>query len=303
VPIIAVSAIVIAALIWTLNIQSIKANRAFVKAFNQFTGAEPPDASIAPSDALFKAIDDSPYLGKSELTGAYSEQIVSLLQDRTLADHELAKLVEDIEQRYLSQENILKRDARFGMFLMNVYLNASSIDPVYNDKLLALAKQVETLSPTRPQIFYMTGRVYMRQGKFEQGLAEFQHAAELAPDVFAAHWNLLAAYLQLGNDDQAMATLSRLKEIQPFTLETYQRVASLYTAAKRLDLAQAILEEALLDFPDNADLYAGIADVYAAQGKNDKARAAVSKAVELEPDLTDQAEEFLKLLEEGSLLR
>lgn len=249
---------------------------------------------------IFEAVDAGPRLGKAELLGVYSEFATGVLQNRAAPDYDVAPMVSGIAERL---EKIIQEhpgDARMDMFLMNLYLNAYRINPEYLDRLLELSKDAIALSPTRPQLYYITGRAHILRGEKDEALADFRKAAELAPNVFDAHWNLFAAYATLGKREEAAAEYSKLKELKRFDVERYLRTATIYGASKLYDDAEKVVQEALGVYPDDPELTAALAQLYAAQGKNKEARALIDQLVTANPALKAQADEFYKKLEDGS---
>lgn len=279
--------------------------RAMAMNYNFVTGyreqlSQPGTYNGEATEKIFEAIDAGPRLGKAELLGVYSEFATGVLQNRAAPDYEVAPMVSGIAERLEKIIQAHPGDARMDMFLMNLYLNANRISPEYLDRLLELSKDAIALSPTRPQLYYITGRAHILRGENDEALADFRTAVELVPNVFDAHWNLFAAYATIGKREEAAAEVKKLKELKRFDVEQYARTASIYASSKLFENAEKVIQDGLIEFPDDAQLIGLLAQIYAAQGKNKEARALIDTLVAANPQLKAQADEFYKKLDDGS---
>jgi tetratricopeptide (TPR) repeat protein len=297
-----VALVLIGSSAWGLNAKTIKNNRIFVSSFRHHLA----DKSVIPVDAadsIFNVFASSAFLGKNEILGVYSEHLVELIQAGEVAREELSAAVDRLTKAMESATALQPDDARYGMYLMNLYLNSSSLHPAYVDRLLELAEKVRQLSPDRPQIYYLTGRAHMIKGEYDKGLADFIFATELAPDIFDAHWNLFAAYATIGDVELANQEIQRLKEIKSFSPQRYVRAASVFSSANNIPAGINILEESVQIFPENIDLHATLAEFYAMAGQNEGARVQAQIVLDLEPSAAADVEDFLRRLNAGELRR
>jgi len=290
--VVGVTGVVMAALIWGGSVRAVQTNRAFVEQYTSLTSQTAPQQIRSTLDDIFAVLDAGPFLGRAELLGVVSEHAVNLLQQRTIPDTVMVSIVSDLTIRFDELRRTVRDDARVNLFQMNLLLNAAYLDTRYAQKLLTLSDETLPLSPTRPQLYYVTGRALMILGRYEEGIEIFKKAVALAPDIFDAQWNLFVAYLTLPDGQglvDAEAVLAKLKEIRPFEIEQYARVASIFAQTKHFDQAEDILREVISVYADaevdiRADLYLGLARLYALQDKKEEALEALRIFDELAPD-------------------
>lgn len=286
---------------WKLNIRPFQANRAFVRHFFAQTSAAQAVYSTEQTRQIFSVFDAAPFLGRQELLGAYSEFVVDRIREKKASESDLRELVDGLAERFdRERAGGYSHDARFNMFQMNLYLNAGAIDSEYYEKVLPLAEVSIPLSPTRPQLYYIRGRTYMNLGRYEEGLADFKKAVELAPKIPDAHSNLFAAYATVGDRDAAREEIVVLRTLIQFDVKAYSRFVSIYVAAGLFDEAQSLLQQALQELPEQAPgLYVGVAEVHALAGNDAEARTAMQEAVRLDPSTATYAEDFYRRLDAG----
>ncbi len=305
-PAILITVIAVVCAVYFINVRPLEANGEFVTYYREETNSTnqvyKPDAT----QKIFAVIDASPYLGRAELLGVYSEFAVGLLQnDTSVSDADFRALVDGLVQRFdRERQQGYNSDARFDMFELNLYLNAGKLDPKYYQDLLTLAERSIPLSPDRPQMYYIRGRAYMSLHRFADGIADFQHAVALAPTIPDAHMNLFAGYATIGDSAKAQAEVEKLKTLQsPLSIDSYARLTSIYVSSKMYDNAIALIQDGMTIHPESkVDLYIGLAQVYAAAGKNKEARAAMQAAVQLDPSVSSYATDFYQRLDAGQFI-
>ncbi len=115
-----------------------------------------------------------------------------------------------------------------------------------------------------------------------------------------SHWNLLTAYILTGQNSLAAGELTKMEEmgLDYSSMVTLQRLTKIYSAVKNFQEITLLYEKMIELEPANADLYAKLAAAYKELGQIAKAKEAVQKALELNPDFKEEAEAFLKSLEE-----
>jgi len=191
-------------------------------------------------------------------------------------------------------------NARHYAFAMTLYNAAANLNTAYYDKVVELGHQALKLSPDRPQFYYSMGQARISQGRFEQGVEYFEKAVELSPNVVESHWNLAAAYIIAGEDELAEQEFAVMEELNfnYYSMNNLLRMVRPYLIRRDFHKLAFIYEELIKLNPNNPDFYAKLAASYREIGEIEKARQAVQKAVELDPDFADEAEVFLRLLEQ-----
>jgi tetratricopeptide (TPR) repeat protein len=280
------------------------ANQKYVALYHEQT-QEGATYDPAVTQKVFDVLDTSPYLGKAELLGVYSEFAVSRLRDTGANPEHMKALVSGLVERFDRERAAgYNQDARFDMFELSLCLNAGFLDPAYFNKVLTLTEEALPLSPDRPQFYSLRGRAYMGLGRNDEGLADFKRAVELAPNIPEAHMNLFRAYLIIGDHVKAQKELQALSTISPFDTQMLARISGVYIAAGLYDDAAKLLQEAIAQLPDSAvEIYIGLAQVYAAAGDAKQAREAMQQAVTLDNSASSYAEDFYRRLDAGELTK
>ena len=134
------------------------------------------------------------------------------------------------------------------------------------------ARQATRLDAELVEPYIILGRVYARDGNLENSLDNFNKAVELAPDDASTYWWRGRFYRDLMRDgNRALADLNTAIELSPARASIYLDRAVLYLrGGGGLDLVRADLEEAI----------------------------SLAQDPRL-PDIIDQAEELLKVVEES----
>ncbi len=291
--------------LWYTVFWPLSVNKEFVSYYFAQTSSQTPGYKPEITKKVFDLIDHSPYLGRAELLGVYSEFAVSRFRDDNPNGDDMKFLASGLEERFdRERAQGYTKDARFNMFELNLLLNAGQFDPIFYEKALALSNESIPLSPDRPQFYYIRGRVYMNMKQYDKGIADFKHAVELAPLIPEAHSNLFAAYATMGDKDHARTELMELSKLMPFDAKAIAHATSVYVAAGLYDEAVNLLQEAIVEFPsEEAQFHVGLAQVYAASGDAKTARKEMETAVKLDPSIAQYTEDFYKKLDAGELTR
>ena len=91
------------------------------------------------------------------------------------------------------------------------------------DEAIAQIKQGIRLNPFPPYYYYVSlGRCYIRKGSYEEALAQYKRALEVAPDSWMTHAGVTVAYSLLGREQEARCAAKKFLEIQPlFSVDLY----------------------------------------------------------------------------------
>jgi len=70
---------------------------------------------------------------------------------------------------------------------------------------------------------YLAGSL-CNTGRFEEAVAEYKKAIQIAPDSFSAHIGLVATYSMMGREKEARAEAAEVLRINPkFSLDNYAK--------------------------------------------------------------------------------
>jgi tetratricopeptide (TPR) repeat protein len=128
---------------------------------------------------------------------------------------------------------------------------------------------------------------YLDQGQFDQAIAEFQAALQIAPDNAQAHYNLGLAYQKQDKLDEAAAAYQKAIQANPNLADVHNNLGLIYKVQGKLDQALASYQEAIRLAPDDDTAHYNLALLYDAQGELDQSILEYEQAVGLNPDNAD----------------
>ena len=100
-------------------------------------------------------------------------------------------------------------------------------------------------------IFYNNrGEVYLREGKFDEAIDDFNTAIEIQPEFVAAYNNRGLAYGRKGENDLAINDFNTAIELQPEFAEAYNNRANVYDDKDDFEKAIADFNTAITLKPD-----------------------------------------------------
>jgi tetratricopeptide (TPR) repeat protein/O-antigen ligase len=251
------------------------------------------------SSELFKdAINHNTYQ-VPEIRQKYAEFVMKLdpqKNDETFISKEFNLAINEIKENIrLNPFNV-----QHYLMLMVLYNRSDQYDSGRLGLAIKTSERAIELSPTRPQIYFELGQIYISLGDIPNALTTFEKAVELQPQAVESRWNLAAAYTITGNTEKAEAEFTALEELgfEYYSNSNLRRLTIVYTNAAAWDKLVDVYENLIIQEPNNTEFYAKLATTYQKQGELEKARATVLKAVELNPALAAEAEVFLQQLDE-----
>lgn len=132
--------------------------------------------------------------------------------------------------------------------------------------------------------YFMEGKVYAAEGKFEQAEAPLRQALELDPDSLGTYELLTSVFLATNKVPQAISQLQDLLSKNPKQIDALMRLAAIYETSGNFDKARATYEQALSVNPDFAAALNKLAFLNADKfNRLDKAYELADKARSLEP--------------------
>src|SRR5262245_8049407 len=150
---------------------------------------------------------------------------------------------------------------------------------------MLLYREAARVDPAFPGAHYNLGRLLLKQGQREQGMAEVQEALRLYPEFAEAHEVLGLAYTEQGQLHEAVAHLQRALLFHPELATARNHLGRLYRAQGRLDEAIQTFRDLVARHPDLAEARHNLAVVYAHKGLQDLAIEQFTEALRLRPDL------------------
>ena len=150
---------------------------------------------------------------------------------------------------------------------------------------MLLYREAARVDPQFPSARYNLGRLLLKQGQVEPGMAEVQEALRLYPEFAEAHEVLGLAYTEQGRLDKAVAHLQQALTFHPDLATARNHLGRLYRAQGRLDDAIQTFRDLVARHPDIAEAHHNLAVAYAHKGLWDLAIEQFTEAVRLHPNL------------------
>ncbi len=149
--------------------------------------------------------------------------------------------------------------------------------------LLALALMAGILFGCAGVDHLKQGNTYLRKGKYDQAIADYNEAIRLNPKDAHAYFNRAIAYGKKGNYDQAIADLTEAIRLNPKYTQAYINRGIAYEYKGEIDKTIADWTEAIRLDPKNTWAYNHRGNAYAGKGDYDKAIADHTKIIHLDP--------------------
>ncbi|MBT4209317.1 MAG: hypothetical protein HOE19_00130 [Candidatus Komeilibacteria bacterium] len=224
------SALLVLILGFSINIPQLMTNRNFINQYQDLRkNIGQGQYQKADLDELLETIN-SQYFGKFELRQVYSEFAATLVQTSLLTQIEKQYFIDTAEEMMLDSIAEQSDNVRHHSFLLNMYMQSSILNPIYLQKGIDLTEnKAIPLSPSRIQLYYSLGQLYINSGQNEKAIDNFIKGQELAPKVFDSYYNLFITYLNLNDLDMAKLTILEMFEnVDEISLESYVHISQAY---------------------------------------------------------------------------
>jgi enediyne biosynthesis protein E4 len=266
-------------------------------------GAAPPLASMSvPAVALVPAALPEATTSKTYL--AHTQAGIAAYHAERYAEAELAfeaarslQPSEPLPYRYLAdlywRQEKPDQTAHVVQALAEVMPDAYFLDRLgsgYEESgLLGLAmlfyREAARVDPAFPSARYNLGRLLLKRGHGEQGMAQVQEALRLYPEFAEAHEVLGLAYTEQGRLDKAVSHLQQALVLHPELVTAQNHLGRLYRAQGRLDEAIQTFHDLVARHPDMAEARHNLAVAYAYRGLQELAIVQFTEALRLRSDL------------------
>ena len=146
------------------------------------------------------------------------------------------------------------------------------------------------------------GLQYLRQGKMDEAIAQFQEAVEIKPGFVDGRDNLGIALMQKGNVDEAIVQFRKVLEIKPGYADACNSLGIALRRKGRVGEAITYYEMALRTNPDFTDARYNLGRALFDEGKVDEAIIQYQEALKIEPDYVDAHNNLgMALLQKGKV--
>jgi len=128
------------------------------------------------------------------------------------------------------------------------------------------------------------GRLYLADGRIEEGTLVLERARDVAPGNAQTHNNLGVAYYKLDRQQAATEEFERALELDPGLAGAHHNIAEAYAKAGDLDRAQAELEAAAALEPRSVRYRVELGTLYERSGDFDRAERMFAEAERIAPN-------------------
>ena len=281
--------IVLFAVLYVVNIKPFEANANLIKALQVVQG---DTASIKQAYGYLKEAHDDSRLGRPEVVEwiiSNSQQVLSSgisTEDKNTYFNFAKKSVDDLLIEF-------GKDARYQILAGTFYSKTGFPDDAL--KHLNIAKE---LIPGKQLVYIELGSAYLNKGDTANALASFKQAYELAPGYTTAKIVYLIGGIYAGDSSVINKMSSELPEE---TIVTDDRVAGALMNTKNYQALIQVLQKRLVLRPKDPQSYIGLAATYVKMGDKNSAIGVLRNLEATIPTSTDQAEQYIKGIEDGSI--
>jgi protein O-mannosyl-transferase len=127
---------------------------------------------------------------------------------------------------------------------------------------LALFTDTARKSPDGDIPHYDLGYAYLRLGRIDEAISEYQTALKLNPDFFGAHYDLGYAYLRLGRIDEAVKEYQTAIKLNPDSADAHYHLGKAYAYQNHFDEAISEYNAALKIDPNHAPSQKSLAIIW-----------------------------------------
>jgi O-antigen ligase len=277
------------------NIQPARSAKLIIKGLSH-----PLNESILAFEKAFKTSAMTRFEGPEQLSSKVSSLVNQADQDRTLLNQgfQLAaeKFKENIDQNPL--------DFRVHLFLgrhYNIFYQLTN-NKEYLDSAQQLLEKALELGPNNQQVYFILAETMLAQGEKEKAINLLEKANDLDPYYFQAQMYLIRGYRMVEDYEKAFNQLEALEEIGYFWQENAdvlrEKIEILKGQGEDINNLIPLYEKGIELNPRNVGLWQSFINAYLEIGQIDKAKQLIKAFSEFNPEYKNEADQFLKSLEE-----
>jgi protein O-mannosyl-transferase len=162
--------------------------------------------------------------------------------------------------------------------LGNVFLKEGKVD----EAMVQFQKSLE-IDSNNAEAHNNLGMGHLKKGQMDEAMAEFQQAVAIYPDFGDAHNNLGWALYKKGRPDEAISQYQRALEISPYEAAIHDNLGLVLIQKERLDEAAGQDEMALKIDPNDVEAHNDLGVILFKKGEPDQAIAQFQEALRLNP--------------------
>jgi adenylate cyclase len=148
-----------------------------------------------------------------------------------------------------------------------------------------LAKKAQALDDSGPMIHALWGAIYLRQGRYDQAIAEGEKSVTLGPNQADPHF-LLAMYLHhTGRHKEAVPLIRKAMRLDPYYPSTYlELLSAVYLQIGEFEEAVEGFKMLVVREPHRIVGHVGLAIAYIRLGRKELVRSEVAEVLRLFPE-------------------
>jgi TolB-like protein/class 3 adenylate cyclase len=152
-------------------------------------------------------------------------------------------------------------------------------------RTVELAKKALALDDSDPMIHALWGAIYLRQGRYDQAIAEGEKSVALGPNQAFPHF-LLAMYLHhTDRHKEAVPLIRKAMRLDPYYPFTYlELLGSVYLNMEEYEKAVEAYKMLVVREPHRIAGHRGLAIAYIRLGRKEQARSEVAEILKLFPE-------------------
>lgn len=153
------------------------------------------------------------------------------------------------------------------------------------------SKKIEELFKTHFPLFWITrrGEEQIKRGNLEEAEAIFKQGVQIFPQIPSTHYNLACLYMRTGKRDDAMFEFEKAIQLSPkdaFVFDSYAELGAIYLSKKQFDKAMEMLKKAITGEVSKKEVvYQNLGYCCLFKNKLDEAISMYQEALKLNPNL------------------
>lgn len=168
------------------------------------------------------------------------------------------------------------------------------VDNEYYQRGDELLKEAWEINKDRQSVALVLAKSYLLQKKTEKALEVLEYLIEEQGEFSELHWFYGLALQQKGEDEKAIEELEKGLSFAKNRDNNLLYMIEIYAERKEYGKIILLYESLIKRNPLNSSLYASLAATYAALGDEENTILNLNKAVELNPELAEEARNFLE---------
>jgi tetratricopeptide (TPR) repeat protein len=180
--------------------------------------------------------------------------------------------------------------------LGNIYLKAGKLDQALKEYDVALER-----NPNLPRAHLNKGNVFLRKKEYDKAEEEFHSELEINPNEDKAYNNLSAVYRLQGFYDQAIETAQKAVNLKTYYPEAYMNLALAYKEKRDFEKAKEVLKTGLKNIPLFPEANLLLGEILQEEGKRDSAMVEYQKILDQASGRKDVVYDLEMLFSKGDL--